>query len=117
MESYGIETAADVVRHRITAIPGFGPSLCSNLISWRQSVESRFVFNPQKAIDPAHIAKVEQEVLVERQKIEKDLVTVLAELKTVRSHTVAARQQLRSRVEAAQSEFAQAEANYRAAKS
>jgi DNA-binding helix-hairpin-helix protein with protein kinase domain len=49
LESYGIETAADITPAAIARAPGFGPKMQSNLMDWRQSLERRFSFNPHKA--------------------------------------------------------------------
>ena len=51
LESYGIETAEDIVLHRINAVPGFGPKMIERLMKWRRSIEAKFVFDPAKAID------------------------------------------------------------------
>lgn len=42
----GIETAADVDRHKILRISGFGPTHTSNIIEWRRKLESKFSYNP-----------------------------------------------------------------------
>jgi DNA-binding helix-hairpin-helix protein with protein kinase domain len=46
LASYGIDTAAEVDRHRILAIPGFGPTNSQPLLDWRTRAEARFVYNP-----------------------------------------------------------------------
>ena len=45
LTSYGIETAADVVRNRILAVPGFGPVNSRPLLEWRAQLESRFTYS------------------------------------------------------------------------
>jgi hypothetical protein len=52
LASFGVQTAADIEQHRISAIQGFGPALVSSLVAWRQSVEGRFVFNPKSRSTP-----------------------------------------------------------------
>lgn len=42
LASFGVETAADVERHAIQRIAGFGPHLTDRLLSWRRSCEQRF---------------------------------------------------------------------------
>lgn len=111
LESYGIETAGDVQLSKLYAVPGFGPKLRSNLLSWRRSLEQRFVFDPNRAIDPRDQAKVEQEVLGERQRIEAAMTRALAELKQVRGQILATRQQLRPQIEAVYRDYAQAAAD------
>jgi len=45
LASYGVETASDVTRSSIMRIPGFGSATTSKLLSWRSSIEKRFVYN------------------------------------------------------------------------
>lgn len=44
--SYGIETAADLVRAKIVSVPGFGDATAQRLLAWRSSHELRFRYNP-----------------------------------------------------------------------
>jgi DNA-binding helix-hairpin-helix protein with protein kinase domain len=60
LQSYGIETAADLNSAAILRVPGFGEKTAANLLGWRATLEQRFRFDPNKAIDPREIAKVEQ---------------------------------------------------------
>jgi DNA-binding helix-hairpin-helix protein with protein kinase domain len=117
LSSYGIETAADIKEHEISKVPGFGPALCSKLIEWRESVEARFRFNPNKKIDPQHIAKVEQDILSERKRIEERLRAGSVELRTISGQILAARQHMRTQVEAAYGRYLQATADFDVAKS
>ena len=52
LASFGVETAADIEEWRIRKIPGFGPKLTGELLSWRRSVQRRFRFNPLQGVDP-----------------------------------------------------------------
>jgi DNA-binding helix-hairpin-helix protein with protein kinase domain len=56
LSSYGIETAADIKESEIAKVPGFGPVLRSKLIEWREAVEARFRFDPNRKLDARHIA-------------------------------------------------------------
>ncbi|MGE3424782.1 MAG: hypothetical protein AB7N24_22255 [Dehalococcoidia bacterium] len=51
LASYGIETAADVNYQQIIQIQGFGESLTSELVQWRQEHERNFRFNPNEPLD------------------------------------------------------------------
>ena len=44
LASYGLDTAADVVQHRVVLVPGFGPATAAPLVAWRQRIAARFVF-------------------------------------------------------------------------
>lgn len=108
LESYGIETAADVIMSRVKNVPGFGPKLQKTLASWRRSIEARFVFDPSKGIDPRDVAKVEQEIQTEGRKIEMQLVHVIAELKNIHSQILNVRKNMYSSVLKCRSDFEQA---------
>jgi hypothetical protein len=62
LRSYGIETAADVVRGRIERVYGFGPAKAQSLLAWRRSVESKFRFDPKRGVDPRDIASVKSDI-------------------------------------------------------
>jgi DNA-binding helix-hairpin-helix protein with protein kinase domain len=111
LESYGIETAADVARHKLRGIPGFGPKLQAALLNWRSALESRFVFDPSRAIDPRDTAKIEQEVLAEKTLIEGQLRAGVAELKQVHAQIQAVRQHMRAQVEGVYRDYLQAVAD------
>ena len=117
LESYGIETAADVTPFAIARVPGFGPTMETRLIGWRDSLERRFVFDPAKGINARDIAQVRQQVQLKRQKLEDGLRTGLAELRQVHSRILAVRQHMKPQVSAACAAYAQALADCRAAKS
>jgi hypothetical protein len=54
--------------------------MADKLLGWRRSVEKKFRFDPAKAGDPCEILRVEQEVLMERRRLEERLRTGFAEL-------------------------------------
>jgi DNA-binding helix-hairpin-helix protein with protein kinase domain len=114
LESYGIETAADLTRSSIDSVPGFGPKLRSQLMAWRNTVESRFKFDPSKGVDPQDIAKVEHDIRTLKKNAEDQHRTGLAELKALANRINAVRTGMRSQMEALQREFAQANADYAA---
>ena len=116
LSSYGIETAADIKESEIAKVPGFGPVLRSTLIEWREAVEARFRFDPNRKLDARHIANVEQEILSERKRIEERLRTGSVELRTISGRILAARQHMRPQVEAAYARYLQATADFEAAK-
>jgi len=115
LESFGIETAADIELSRLALVQGIGPSLQSNLLQWRRGLEGRFRFDPNKPIDARDIAQVEQGIIAERQGLEARIRTAVVELKQTHARIAAARQHMRPTLEAVQRDYAQAEANYDAA--
>jgi DNA-binding helix-hairpin-helix protein with protein kinase domain len=112
LASYGIETAEDLVPHRISAVPGFGPKMVERLMKWRRSIETKFVFDPTKAIDPRDIAKIEQEILALRSKVEGAAKTTYAEALQAHARILAIRQSGRRKMDELQNEVAQARADY-----
>ncbi|HSZ09072.1 MAG TPA: hypothetical protein VK794_11105 [Steroidobacteraceae bacterium] len=53
LRSFGIETAADVDGSRIRQVKGFGEGLTKAMLDWKRSCESRFTFDPSKAVSTA----------------------------------------------------------------
>ena len=80
LESYGIETAADVVEIKIISVPGFGPSMTKKLLEWRRDQERKFRFDPSKAVDPNVILSLDQEIERTRRALEKALRDGVTEL-------------------------------------
>jgi DNA-binding helix-hairpin-helix protein with protein kinase domain len=117
LESYGIETAADLNPAAIDKVPGFGPKMQSNLMAWRLALESRFKFDPNKRIDPREINRVEQEILLERRRLELRLRTEFAELRQTHAQVLATRQHMKAQVIAIYTTYLQAAADYKAAQS
>jgi DNA-binding helix-hairpin-helix protein with protein kinase domain len=66
LASYGIETAADVDKNRLLSVPGFGPAIAGELVSWRKSLEARFSFNPSIGTDPKEIARIKGQIAGEK---------------------------------------------------
>jgi DNA-binding helix-hairpin-helix protein with protein kinase domain len=111
LASYGIETAEDLNPNRITAVPGFGPVMSERLMTWRRSLEVRFVFDPKKAIDPRDIINVEQHFQTVRLKVEAAAKTAHAETLQAHARVLAIRQSGRSQLDLLQSVLAQAKAD------
>jgi DNA-binding helix-hairpin-helix protein with protein kinase domain len=116
LQSYGIETAADLNSATITRVPGFGSKMADKLLAWRGSLEKRFRFDPAKFIDPREVMRVEQEVLVERRRLEERFRLGFAELKQTHAQILAARQHMMPQIVAAQTAYLQAEADLKAAR-
>lgn len=116
LESYGIETAADIKHGAIEAVPGFGPKMQQRLMKWRATVEAKFRFDPNKGIDPRDAAKVEADILAERKDLEAKLSRGPAELAQIRSQILTARERLRQRVDLAHKNVLEADKELRAVK-
>lgn len=61
LASFGIETAADVERHAIQRIPGFGPHLTDRLLSWRRGCEQKFSPRGKVKAPPDWLQRIRQQ--------------------------------------------------------
>lgn len=115
LSAYGIDDAADLTRPALEAVPGFGQFLVIQLITWRQSLEATFKFDPSRGIDPADIQRVDHEIGKRRGELEGLLSKGPAELNDLRRRIIAARGRLQDQLEKALQDVAQAQADERAA--
>jgi hypothetical protein len=114
LESFGIETAADVDEARLYRVPGIGAKLRSGLIAWRRSLESRFRFEPDRDDTLPDEEMAEQEVLVERLRLEAAIRRSLADLQLLQKQTLFARTSLKSKVEETHRAYQQCAADLKA---
>jgi DNA-binding helix-hairpin-helix protein with protein kinase domain len=114
LQSYGIETAADIVDERVLAVPGFGPIFLKRLKAWRRHHEARFVFNPKKGVSPTDRATVEQRMLTERTRLERALTEGVAQLAAFSKEVLARRAALEREARSAAEALLRAEADLRA---
>ena len=91
LSSYGIDSAADIDRRALAKVYGIGPVYSSKLLSWRSSIEQRFVFNPAIGIDPADKLALESEIVTTRAKLEKELRAGPNELRRINQQILFAR--------------------------
>jgi DNA-binding helix-hairpin-helix protein with protein kinase domain len=115
LESYGIETAADVDKQRVVAVPGFGPAMAEKLIEWRHETERGFRFDPSKGVDPQKVIAIDRDIASQKSKIEQALITGSTELAQIKRQTEQQGRRLQVEVKCALSGLAQARANERAA--
>ena len=112
LESYGIETAKDIIPQRLHTVPGFGPKLIERLTRWRRSVEAKFTFDPGKPIDPNDIARVERNIALLRTKAEAEAKGAFAEAMQAHARVMAMRLNMRPQMSALQLAVAQAKVDY-----
>ncbi|MCB1919234.1 MAG: hypothetical protein KDJ28_04540 [Candidatus Competibacteraceae bacterium] len=98
LESYGIETAADVRAEAIHAVPGFGQRLgrqrASALLDWRRALEAQFHYDPRQSINPAAVADLRQQYQQQRLSIERELLASPDELAKIKADILKQRAQL-----------------------
>lgn len=112
LQSWGVETAADVDWEAVRRVPGFGDVLTESVVQWRRRVESSFRFDPRGGADPRDRAAMEAELSALQAKLESELGNGAAALREIGRRTIAARQTLRPAVEQAWRVLAQARADY-----
>jgi DNA-binding helix-hairpin-helix protein with protein kinase domain len=115
LESFGIETAADVNRNAVLNVPGFGPALTDRVMKWRQEKEARFQFNPNSSIDPRQVADLDRTIQARRAQIEADLVAGRLAILQMRQAAMARRRSLEEAMRAAIDDLSQRTADARAA--
>jgi DNA-binding helix-hairpin-helix protein with protein kinase domain len=101
LASYGIETAGDVDESQIMLIPGFGPSLTSDLVRWRDRRKRAFRFNPNERVDPRDIARIDREIIAKRTELEMGLRNGMLALQQLSISIKAMRAASLPRIEAA----------------
>lgn len=82
-------------------------------MSWRQSIESRFVFDPSRGVDPADRARAERELEAHKSQIEQRLLRGPGELRQTAQQILVRRQALLAQLEVTAQEVAQAQADLR----
>ncbi|KLJ01303.1 hypothetical protein [Luteimonas sp. FCS-9] len=114
LESFGIETAADVDKRAVMNVPGFGPALTERLLKWRRGLEGKFRFNASGGVDPRLVADLDRSIAVRRAEILKELQAGRADLQQMRQVATAQRQALEGAMRDAVGRYAQARADARA---
>jgi len=114
LESFGVETAADVTRNAVLCVPGFGPALSQRLLDWRSKIERRFRFDSQSGVDPVLLAEMDRIIIQRKAEIENELRQGAFELNQLSAKIVARRKALQDPLNRAANEMARAEANLKA---
>lgn len=111
LQSFAIETAADISLNNVMKVPGFGPSLAHRLVAWRSSLEVRFVFNPSKGVDPRDIQALDLKLAARKNDLQRALRDGVGLLHRVRQEIEARRQALYPHLKAAHCAVAQAQSD------
>lgn len=81
LESYGIESAADISAAALDSVPGFGPVFIQKLIEWRRSIESQFRFDSSVGVPKEDLQAVEIKYYKLTVQAERQLRSGLAQLR------------------------------------
>lgn len=115
LESFGIETAADVNAGRVQEVPGIGPARASELLAWRADCERRFAshYNPSRPPDPSARKRIDAKLVAERGELLRVLREGPAKLQYAARRSAALRQRLEPKISEAARRLAQAKADAR----
>jgi DNA-binding helix-hairpin-helix protein with protein kinase domain len=91
-----IITAADISPYK--RVPGFGQVYMGRLLQWRGQVESKFVFDPKRSIDPRLIAQVENDHRLHVERLRSTLMRVPSELQKLNQERASKREAVRMTV-------------------
>jgi len=116
LASYGIDTAADVSWQSLEKVDGIGTRNAVTLVTWRDSLVSRFVFNPRLGIDRTEIVKLDRRIEERRSQLEQTLTAGVTVLEQIRRRIVDARTSLQAENKQALLALLQAEEDMRSAK-
>ncbi|HRY15940.1 MAG: hypothetical protein KDJ31_19130 [Candidatus Competibacteraceae bacterium] len=98
LESYSIETAADITPEAIRTVPGFGQRLgrqrTNALLDWRQTLEAQFRYDPRQGVNPATVADLRLQCQQQRWSIERELLAGPDELAKIKVDILKQRAQL-----------------------
>lgn len=115
LASFGIESAADISKASVSAVPGFGQGFTNRLVNWRAQCEKRFRFNPQQMGNQAIAMRLANRRLIMERDFAKhvgELEQMLSRLEAIEGAGLARKSALESQVLALQAEYAQAMADY-----
>jgi len=91
LASFNVETANDVTRSAVMAVPGFGEAYTAKLLAWRQGHEAKFRYNPQRDASDAQAENAARSAwAAKRATIQNKLRTGLANLKMAPSKLASA---------------------------
>ncbi|MBN9376764.1 MAG: hypothetical protein BGO14_00145 [Chlamydiales bacterium 38-26] len=108
LQSYSIETAADIEITKLMSINGFGRVLISRLMDWRKTYESKFVFDSKKGVSPNEIATLDREITGKRKTIEAELSIKILQLSQLSKEINVSRQKMQDQMYEILPKYAQA---------
>jgi DNA-binding helix-hairpin-helix protein with protein kinase domain len=98
LQSFGVESAADVTEQGLIAVPGFGAKLRGSMLAWRRSLETQFTFDSTEGYEQDR-GSVDQLLLAERLRIASAIRKGFADLQQIAKQVQFARSSLRTRGE------------------
>jgi len=99
LESYGIETADEVSEASLSRVRVLAEPARKALLGWRTRLESRFVFDPSRGVDPRQREAFERATLKRRADLVQKLVDGPARLRNAEQQVRVARKTLGQEVQ------------------
>jgi DNA-binding helix-hairpin-helix protein with protein kinase domain len=115
LASFGVQTAADVELQKVTAIQGFGPTLVSSLMAWRQSVANKFVFNASEPVNQSDLTNLKARIANRKVELDNKIRGSAAGLQQASSDSLTQRAKIASLANQAFATRKQAEINEQSA--
>ncbi|HEX4228305.1 MAG TPA: peptidoglycan-binding protein [Bryobacteraceae bacterium] len=115
LASFGVQTAADVDRQRIAGIQGFGPALIAELMTWRQNVANKFVFNASEPVSQNDLSALKARIANRKAELDKRIRASTAILQQASTSSLSHRAKLTNLANHAFAARRQAEINEKAA--
>lgn len=111
LRSFGIETAADVEKHHVMQVRGFGESLTRAVLDWKASCARQFKFNPALGLSPSDQSAIRQKFATQRIPLEKELIAAPSTLQKMHQQASARLAAIAPSLEASAKNLAQAKAD------
>ena len=112
LASFGIETAAEVNALALARIRGFGETHKADLLSWRRELESKFLFNAARGVDPQDEAALVARFVAQKSRLDTTVREGLSELQKLRADLLRMRHATRALLDSAARDLSQAQADY-----
>lgn len=113
LQSYLIETAADIDTARLMGISGFGRVLVSRLVDWKKTCENRFAFDSKKGVSQIDVATLDRDIAAKRRTIEIEMSIKISQLSLLSKELSASRQKLHNQMFEILPKYSQAIVNSR----
>ena len=92
LASYGVETAADVSKLKVLAVPGIGETTTDVLVEWRKKLEGRFFYQDQlNDTDRQEIARIASSIAAKATNLRGTILAGKANLATLYARANSAR--------------------------
>lgn len=111
LESFGIETAADMTDDKIAEVSGVNAEALSQLIDWKIELETQFRFDPAKPVDLEDVKAVDHDMRLIKATYERELSAGAFILREISTSIIRRRAELTDLLRKSERTRAQTQAN------